>query len=264
MCATSANLVERVLPPRTALRQWVLTFPFAWRRRLAADGALLRRLDRIFVDTVQRFYASRAAEEGAAEARTGSVTVAQRTSSDLRLNPHTHTVVLDGTWYESGGELIWQGLSHLRTREVGDVLWQAVDRITRYLRRHELLLDEEDEPEDPEAGLLASAVSGEAPPTGPQWRRGLPVLDRRALAYDKPLCATLDGFSLHAATRAGGHDPEGREALLRYVLRPPVSNERLELLPDGLVRVRLKKAFADGRWRWTWTRCRWSPVWPPA
>jgi len=44
-----------------------------------------------------------------------------------------------------------------------------------------------------------------------------------ALAYDKPLCASLDGFTLHAATRAGALHPAGREARLRYVLRPPVA-----------------------------------------
>ena len=38
--------VERVLPPQSGLRQWVLTFPFSWRRRLAQDGALLGRLTR--------------------------------------------------------------------------------------------------------------------------------------------------------------------------------------------------------------------------
>ena len=31
-----------VLPPQSGLRQWVLTFPFSWRRRLAQDGAMLR------------------------------------------------------------------------------------------------------------------------------------------------------------------------------------------------------------------------------
>jgi hypothetical protein len=51
---------------------------------------------------------------------------------------------------------------------------------------------------------------------------------------------------LHAATRAGALDPAGREALLRYVLRPPVAQERLEQRPDGLVRITLKKAYADG------------------
>ena len=46
--------MERVLP-QTGLRQWVLRFPFSWRRRLAQDGALLGRLTRIFVETVQAF-----------------------------------------------------------------------------------------------------------------------------------------------------------------------------------------------------------------
>jgi len=44
----------------------------------------------------------------------------------------------------------------------------------------------------------------------------------------------------------GAGAPGGREALLRYVLRPPLAQERLELRPDGLVRITLKKAYADG------------------
>lgn len=38
----------------------------------------------------------------------------------------------------------------------------------------------------------------------------------------------------------------GRKALLRYVLRPPIAQERLEQRPDGLVRITLKKAYRDG------------------
>jgi hypothetical protein len=74
----------------------------------------------------------------------------------------------------------------------------------------------------------------------------LAPLEPHALAYDKPLCASLDGFTLHAAMRAGAFHPAGREALLRYVLRPAVAQERVELRPDGLVRITLKKAYADG------------------
>jgi hypothetical protein len=48
------------------------------------------------------------------------------------------------------------------------------------------------------------------------------------------------------ATRAGALDRSRREALLRYVLRPPIGQERLTLLPDGLVRILLKKAYSDG------------------
>jgi hypothetical protein len=74
MCATAANLIEDV---RTvvALRQWVLTFPFPWRRRLAQDGALFGALTRIFVESVERLYSERAVRRGArGAAKTGSVT----------------------------------------------------------------------------------------------------------------------------------------------------------------------------------------------
>ena len=147
---------------RQASCRWVLTFPFSWRRRLAQDGALLGRLTRIVVETVLTFYAARAAQEGRLGGKSGAVTVVQRTSSDLRLNPHLHVIVLDGTWREEGGELAWEGLCHLRTSEVGEVLERLVRRIERQLRRCGLLGTFGDEPDgqgDPEGNLAASAVS---------------------------------------------------------------------------------------------------------
>ena len=61
-----------------------------------------------------------------------------------------------------------------------------------------------------------------------------------------PLCATELGFSLHAATRADRTDARGREALVRYALRPALAQERLQLLPSGLVRIALRRPFRDG------------------
>jgi len=161
MNATAADLMERVLPPQSGLRQWVLTFPFSWRRRLAQDGALLGRLTRLVVETVLAFYAARAAEQGWPGAKSGAVTVVQRTSSDLRLNPHLHLVVLDGAWHEDGGELAWEALSHLRTSEVGEVLERVVRRMESHLRRSGLFRMDQDD-DDPEGNLAASAVSGQA------------------------------------------------------------------------------------------------------
>jgi len=251
MCATAAHLIEEVLPA-VGLRQWVLTFPFPWRKRLAHDGALLGRLTRIFVESANAAYAKRAEDKGAEGGKTGSVTVIQRTSSDMRLNPHLHVVFLDGVYREHEGDLTWNGQGHLQTREVADVLVHAVKRMKRHLERGGLLeLGDDTTPDDEtdadrQGALLASAVSGQAPPAGPQWLRGLRVPTPRALAFDKPLCASLDGFTLHAATKAGGLDVAGREALLRYVLRPPLAQDRVELLDDGLVRIALKRAYADG------------------
>ena len=256
MCATAANLMEDVLPD-VALRQWVFTFPFPWRRRLAQDGALLSMLSRICVDAVHTLYAERAAACGALTAKTGALTVVQRTSSDLRLNPHLHVVFLDGAYHERDAELVWQQLGHLKTRELGEVLEHAVRRIEKALRRRGVFASDEsdesngsnesDEASDAsEARLAASAVSGQTPPAGPQWLQGLSPLSPKALGYDKPLCASLDGFTLHAATKAGALDVVGREALLRYVLRPPLAQERLFRQPDGLVRITLKRAYSDG------------------
>ena len=170
MNATAANLIERVLPEDASLRQWVLTFPFAWRLSVARDGGLLGSLTRIFEDT-RGFYARRARQEGQLGGKTGSVTVVQRTSSDLRLNPHLHAVFLDGAHNEQEGELVFRGLGHLRTREVGDVLDRTIRRIEKHLRRRGLLRvnQDDDVPGDAETSLAASAVSGQAPPAGPQW-----------------------------------------------------------------------------------------------
>ncbi len=57
---------------------------------------------------------------------------------------------------------------------------------------------------------------------------------------------TFDDFTLHAATRVGGLDTRAREALIKYVLRSPLAQERVTAGPYGLVRIALKRPFADG------------------
>jgi hypothetical protein len=47
------------------------------------------------------------------------------------------------------------------------------------------------------------------------------------------------------ATREGALDLAGRDALRRYVLRPPLAQERLLQRPDGLVRITLKKRLSS-------------------
>ncbi len=236
----------------------MLTVPHPWRKRLAYDGELLGALTRIFVSTVLGFYKARLSKEGAANGQSGAVVVVQRTSSDLKTNPHLHVIFLDGVYRELGDEAVFRELPRLSTREVGEVLERAVDRMTRHVRRRELRGEtdgsrpgDDAETEDAAglAALAASAVDGRSPPAGPEWRRkrgSLPPLVPQALTFDKPLCASLDGFTLHAATRAGALDAAGREALCKYVLRPAVAQERITQGPDGLVRIVLKKPFSDG------------------
>ena len=58
--------------------------------------------------------------------------------------------------------------------------------------------------------------------------------DTPALVVDR------DGFNLHAGVRIEAGDDLGRERLLRYAARPPLSLERLRRLPGGRVAYRLK------------------------
>ena len=60
------------------------------------------------------------------------------------------------------------------------------------------------------------------------------------------LCAQDMGFNLHAARRIAAEDKEGRESLCRYILRPPVANQRLRLLPEGNVHLTFKRPWSDG------------------
>jgi hypothetical protein len=65
------------------------------------------------------------------------------------------------------------------------------------------------------------------------------------LVHKKALCAMQAGFSLHAATTAKAGDAAGREALCKYILRPPVAEQRVQLIADDLVRLELKRPFSD-------------------
>ena len=60
------------------------------------------------------------------------------------------------------------------------------------------------------------------------------------------LCCTMNGFSLHAARAINTHNRKGLEQLISYIARGPFSNDRLTLVPDGKVKLGLKRPFSDG------------------
>jgi len=76
------------------------------------------------------------------------------------------------------------------------------------------------------------------------WRRPSHFYERH-----RPEATTLHQVvqeNLETLYGAGAADARGRETLLKYVLRPPIAQERITRGPDGLVRIALKKAFSDG------------------
>ena len=125
--------------PAVPLRQWVLTLPFELRAALAYERNLMGAVARIFADSVMGWYRRRLAE-GVPEARGGAVTVIQRCSSDMKLNPHLHVILVDGAYVPGpDGVPSFRALPRLATDEVGDVLQVARVRILRYLARRGVL-----------------------------------------------------------------------------------------------------------------------------
>ena len=248
---TAANLTDYVLADDVDLRQWVLTLPSALRARLAYNSALLSRVCAVFADTVMRFYAKRMQSEIAQSGQSGAITVVQRTSSDLRLNPHIHLVALDGVYALDGDEPAFHKLTQVTTHEVVDVLSRAVTRIEKLLTLKSTVDVSSVAADDAASNQpLLSAIGASIPPAGPTVAQGAapskPRTGATGLRIRAPRSVELDGYSLHAATRAGANDPRAKEALLRYVLRPPIAQERITHGDDGLVRIVLKKPFPDG------------------
>jgi hypothetical protein len=60
------------------------------------------------------------------------------------------------------------------------------------------------------------------------------------------LCATAGGHSLHAGVVIRARDRAGLKRLAGYIARPPLAKSRLDVLPDGRVRLGLKRAWSDG------------------
>jgi hypothetical protein len=245
--------------------QFVLTMPFPLRFPLAFDGRLLGQVVRIFTDTVATWYQKRHVERGLPAGEFGAVTVIQRANSDLRLNPHLHTIFLDGVYSPDGdgkGQMFHPALAPTQ-QEIEALVARASKRILRFLQRRGVITlvtapgdgevtvvaDETMGEKDPLLAKLLAAATAGMPPAGPaNKRKAIRIVlspDDRPVAKGN-LCAQDHAFNLHAATRVAPNDKQGRLTLCRYILRPPLANDRLRIVDDSHVRLDFKKPWSDG------------------
>jgi len=59
------------------------------------------------------------------------------------------------------------------------------------------------------------------------------------------LCSQAHGFNLHAATRVAATTRRVARPCAKYILRPPLANDRLKILDDGDVRLEFKRPWSD-------------------
>jgi hypothetical protein len=257
MTEHAARLVEQVLPG-VPVRQWVLTLPYRLRYLLAWDHGLTRAVLGGYARTLLAFYARGARQRGVPGGRTGTITVIQRFGSGLNLNVHFHTLVLDGVFSgDRTGGVEFHPAPPPSHEDVAGVLATVRGRIHRLLARQDLApgpegtgpADRLAEESPAMAGLVSASVQGRValgPRAGTRvWRLGLEP-DEAAATSRGPRHAHLDGFDLHADVRVPARDRARLERLCRYLLRPPLAQERVRLRADGRVRVELKQAWRDG------------------
>ncbi len=189
------------------------------------------------------------------DALAGAITFVQRSDASLRINPHLHVLSLDGVYVrDEAGTLRFHALGPPSGKEVLEVARWTYERLLVVLERHGRSLDGTDETPDTLAAVqpvlascyAASAADVQLLGAAPGQRTEKLIRPVRAVASPHDALAECGGVNVHAAVAVDGRDRKRLERLVRYVARPPLSQERLELHGDGRVRLRFKAPWRDG------------------
>ena len=235
---------ERVFP-RVPTRQWVLTIPWKRRLLLARNSDLAMGVLGVALKLIERWYRK---QTNAPTGRGGSVTAIQRFGSSLNLNLHFHVLALDGVYVrDSKGLHFRRGCPE--TADVEALVVGIAERCEAWLARRGFGAEEEMDSEgDDGLALLQEASVGGYIAVGPRSKRKVrrvQILGGQTYPLPKRT-ASCDGYNLNAGVAVKAEDRAGLERLSRYILRPPLAKGRIERLPDGTVRLGMKRAWSDG------------------
>jgi hypothetical protein len=259
MSQTAAHLVDHVIR-HVPVRQWVLSLPIPLRVLLAAQPELVTPVLQVVQRVLTRHLLD-SAQLKADEGYGGAATLIQRFGSAANLNIHLHGLLLDGV-YRCGADGVPEFVevgSPTDDEEVHALLQAIITRPMNMLTRRGVLVEDmgqtylaEPDAAGDEARTLrppqAAAVTYRIAfgPRAGQKMLTLRGATPREATVRQPLCADIDGFSLHAAVRVEAHDRKRLEQLCRYITRPALSDERVQLNAAGQVELKLKTSWRDG------------------
>ena len=277
MTERAAHLVDHVWP-EAPVRQWVLSLPPGVRYLLAWRHDLCTAVAGVLYRAVHRHLRSWAQTHGLGDARSGAVIVVQRFGGALNLNVHLHALVLDGVFARAGdGRLRFHRAAAPTTADIADVLAAIVPAVRRRLAvggSGDDAMEGADRFADAApvlAGLAVASVRGVLAVGGVPGRRPERLGEagreeaggRRTASRPETPHARWEGFDLHAGVAVPGH-PARLERLCRYVLRPPVTGDRLSWTPTGgsccrcAIRGRTARRICGSSRRRSWSG---SPCW---
>lgn len=258
MTQTATHLVDHVIP-HVPVRQRVLSLPIPLRLLLAAQPELVTPVLQVVQRMVTRHLLGQAGLK-ADEGHGGAVTLIQRFGSAANLNVHLHCLVLDGV-YRCGtdGSPAFIEADAPTDGELHALLQIVIPRLMKTLTRRGVLVEDIGQTylAEPDADgeetrtlrpLQAAAITYRIA-FGP--RAGQKVLTLRCAMPREDqarqlLCADIDGFSQHAAVRVEAHDRKRLEQLCRYITRPALSDQRVQINVAGQVELKLKTPRRDG------------------
>jgi hypothetical protein len=161
--------------------------------------------------------------------------------------------VLDGAYLVGTEPPVFRRIEPPRQEELQALVEQMAERIGRALERQGILArDAESSHLELDAGgplddLLGHSITYRVA-VGPRVGQKVFSLQTVPAREDGPSkgVAQYAGFSLHAGIGVEAEQRGKLERLTRYVSRPPVAEERLDLTTQGRVRYRLKTPYRDG------------------
>jgi hypothetical protein len=229
--------------------------PYPLRYRCAYDASLTSEILRAFLRALFSALRRRAKSQwGTSRGQRGSVTFIQRFGSALNLNLHFHILALDGVYaFNTGNATRFLPLSPPSPDEVARVLAGAARRIARLVASRAEGDDDALARDEPLLATLAAASLRSrvamGPGAGQRWRRLGDRVEPDGEEHDpeaSPHIPQHGGMSLHADVAVPARDRRRLKRLCRYVARPPLAHDRLEVRPDGRLALRLKTRWRDG------------------
>jgi hypothetical protein len=244
---------DEVLPAKP-IREWVRSLPLALRFLLATDPGALTQVLGIVYRTISAYVLKKARLTRASGA-TGAVTLIQRFGSALNLNIHFHMLVLVGAYLVGTEPPVFRRIAPPSLAELQALVERMAERIGRALERAGVLardaesryLELDGHTDGPMDDLLGHSITYRVA-VGPRAGQKVFSLQSVPPRAEEPRkgVAQYAGFSLHAGIGVEADQRAKLERLTRYVSRPPVSVERLDLTAQGQVRYRLKTPYRDG------------------
>ena len=254
MAEQAAHLVDYVFENHIPLRQFVLSMPIQIRLIMAQRPDITTKTLAIFIKHISRYYRFKAKEIGIvnsiAEAKCGAVTSIQRHGSALNLNTHFHSLVPNGVFVEKGtdseSQVQFIGVPGPKQTDLDKISNEVCKDVKNMLSDMGLW---EDLPADEHKSLsicYEESIYGRlkvGPNKGEQIVR-IGATSAITRAHFTDYRGSL--FDINASRVVPAFDPQAREQLAQYILRPAISNKRVILRDDGQVEIVLKRAYSDG------------------